>query len=69
MDKTILEKYNARKAIHDEIAKLKSWLSSHDYLINKHTLGEISDDDLEWVSYLAERKEKIKRINELESNI
>ena len=49
-----------------EMASIKSWLNANDYIINKHTLGEYSDTDTRWLNYLAERKIKLARYNELE---
>ena len=31
------------------------WLSDNDWKVNKHTLGEWSDDDERWLAYLADR--------------
>ena len=49
-----------------EMGNIKSWLNSTDYIINKHTLGEYTDNDQKWINYLAERKLKLARYNELE---
>ena len=49
-----------------EMNAIKSWLNANDYIINKHTLGEYTDDDYRWLNYLAERKVKLQRYNELE---
>ena len=49
-----------------EMASIKKWLNDNDYIINKHTLGEYTDDDYRWLNYLAERKVKLQRYNELE---
>ena len=49
-----------------EMASIKSWLNANDYIINKHLLGEYSDTDTKWLNYLAERKVKLARYNELE---
>ena len=53
-------------AYKQEMASIKSWLNANDYIINKHTLGEYSDTDYRWLNYLAERKVKLARYNELE---
>ena len=50
-----------------EMASIKGWLNSTDYIINKHILGEYTNTDTRWVNYLAERKLKLARYNELES--
>lgn len=52
-----------------EMASIKSWLNANDYIINKHTLGEYSDTDYRWLNYLAERKVKLARYNELEIKV
>ena len=31
------------------------WLADNDWKVNKHTLGEWSDDDERWLAYLADR--------------
>lgn len=50
-----------------EMDSIKAWLNSTDYIINKHILGEYTDTDPKWLNYLAERKVKLARYNELES--
>lgn len=49
-----------------EIQEIKEWLNINDYKINKHTLGEYTDTDTRWTTYLEERKTKLARYNELE---
>ena len=49
-----------------EMQSIREWLTAHDYIVNKHTLGEYADDDERWVSYLQERQVKLARYNELE---
>lgn len=49
-----------------ELQFIQDWLQQNDYKINKHALGEYSDTDERWTSYLEERKEKLLRYNELE---
>lgn len=53
-------------AIKQEMAEIKAWLNANDYIINKHTLGEYTDTEPRWTNYLAERKVKLARYNELE---
>ena len=55
--------------IKQEMAGIKAWLNSTDYIINKHTLGEYTDTDPRWTNYLAERKIKLARYNELELEV
>ena len=50
----------------NDISLILKWLNEHDYIINKHTLGEYTDNDEKWINYLAERKLKLARYNELE---
>jgi hypothetical protein len=49
-----------------EMKDIKEWLGANDYKINKHTLGEYTDTDTRWTTYLEERKTKLARYNELE---
>ena len=49
-----------------EMEEIKKWLVENDYKVNKHSLGEYSDTDKRWTSYLKERKEKLLKYNELE---
>ena len=49
-----------------EMQEIKEWLLANDYKINKHTLGEYTDTDTRWTTYLAERKTKLAKYNELE---
>lgn len=55
--------------IKQEMASIKAWLNANDYIINKHTLGEYTDTDTRWTNYLAERKIKLARYNELELEV
>lgn len=55
--------------IKQEMASIKAWLNANDYIINKHTLGEYTDTDPRWTNYLAERKIKLARYNELELEV
>lgn len=50
-----------------EMNEILCWLDNNDYIINKHTLGEYSDDDPKWINYLSERATKLARYNELEA--
>ena len=49
-----------------EMGEIERWLVENDYKVNKHSLGEYSDTDKRWTSYLKERKEKLLKYNELE---
>ena len=63
------EEQSRINTIKQEMAGIKSWLNANDYIINKHTLGEYSDTDPRWTNYLAERKIKLARYNELELEV
>jgi hypothetical protein len=52
-----------------EMKSILKWLLDNDYKINKHTLGEYSDSDERWTTYLIERQLKLSRYNELENII
>lgn len=49
-----------------ELQAIREWLTAHDYIVNKHTLGEYANDDERWTTYLQERADKLARYNELE---
>ncbi len=55
-----------RNADRTKEAVLK-WLSENDWKVNKHTLGEWSDDDPRWLSYLEMRKSKRAEYDEAEA--
>lgn len=57
---------DTKYVIQEEMFEIKKWLSDNDYIINKHTLGEYSNNDEKWLNYIAERKVKLNRYNELE---
>lgn len=67
-DLELVESYMKPKDVEKfyEIGKITEWLIQNDYKINKHTLGEYSDTDTRWTSYLKERQEKLSKYNELE---
>ena len=60
------QKQETINSYKQEMSAIKSWLNANDYIINKHTLGEYTDTDTKWINYLAERKVKLARYNELE---
>jgi hypothetical protein len=49
-----------------QLQDIQAWLKAHDYIINKHLLGEYKDNDKRWTDYLQERKEKLEQYNALE---
>lgn len=49
----------------NELIQIKKWFLENDYKINKITLGEWEASDARWTSYLAERKVKRARQDEL----
>lgn len=57
---------DSKQAYKTEMDAIKQWLNDNDYIINKHVLGEYTDTDTRWLNYLAERKAKLERYNELE---
>lgn len=65
IDGTFYE-YKEQYETFTEMQSIKRWLSEHDYIINKHTLGEYTDNDAKWLNYLEERKLKLSKYNELE---
>ena len=67
-DLALVDSYTKPKNVEQfyEIGQIKDWLEQNDYKINKHALGEYSDTDTRWTTYLKERKEKLTKYNELE---
>ena len=59
----------AKQAKREEMSKILSWLNANDYIINKHILGEYTDNDPKWIAYLADRAIKLARYNQLESEL
>lgn len=55
-----------RKALRSELHSIESWLSANDYKIFKFILGEWTSETTKWIEYLAERKVKRARQNELQ---
>jgi hypothetical protein len=49
-----------------QLQDIQAWLKAHDYMINKHLLGEYKDNDKRWKDYLHQRKEKLEQYNALE---
>ena len=49
----------------EELWEIQKWFSDNDWIVNKIVVGEWSTDDERWLNYLAERKEKRKRQDEL----
>jgi hypothetical protein len=49
-----------------QLQDIQAWLKAHDYMINKHLLGEYKDNDKRWTDYLQQRKEKLEQYNALE---
>jgi hypothetical protein len=54
---------------HQELQDIQAWLQAHDYIINKHLLGEYKDNDKRWTDYLQQRQVKLARYNDLEQVI
>ena len=53
--KARVQAYAASKKTQEAVLK---WLSENDWKVNKHALGEWTDDDPRWLAYLTERAEK-----------
>lgn len=49
----------------EELWEIQKWFSDNDWVVNKIVVGEWTTDDERWINYLAERKEKRKRQDEL----
>ena len=49
----------------EELWEIQKWFSDNDWVVNKIVVGEWSIDDERWLNYLAERKEKRARQDEL----
>ena len=49
----------------EELYEIQKWFSDNDWIVNKIVVGEWTTDDERWLNYLAERKEKRKRQDEL----
>ena len=56
-----------RKSADQTKADVLKWLSENDWKVNKHTLGEWSDEDPRWLSYLEMRKKKRAEYDEAEA--
>lgn len=61
----VLRKLSLRAARQKRDAALK-WLSENDWKVNKHTLGEWSDTDERWLTYLADREKVRAQYDEAE---
>ena len=49
----------------EELWQIQEWFSDNDWIVNKIVVGEWSTDDERWLNYLAERKVKRARQDEL----
>ncbi len=49
------ERIRARATASRKREAALKWLSDNDWKVNKHTLGEWSDDDERWLAYLSDR--------------
>jgi hypothetical protein len=59
-------KHNPNADTLKQLQDIQAWLKAHDYIINKHLLGEYKDNDKRWKDYLQQRKEKLEQYNALE---
>ena len=49
----------------EELWEIQKWFSDNDWIVNKIVVGEWTTDDERWLNYLAERKLKRARQDEL----
>ena len=49
----------------EELWEIQKWFSDNDWIVNKIVVGEWTTDDKRWINYLAERKAKRTRQDEL----
>lgn len=49
----------------EELWEIQKWFSDNDWVVNKIVVGEWTTDDERWINYLAERKVKRARQDEL----
>ena len=49
----------------EELWEIQKWFSDNDWIVNKIIVGEWTTDDERWINYLAERKAKRARQDEL----
>lgn len=59
------EKTKSITLAKEELCQIKQWLEDNDWKVNKIVVGEWSTDDERWINYLAERKVKRARQDEL----
>ena len=53
-----------RRAAQEQKAAALKWLTENDWKVNKHTLGEWTDDDPRWLEYIAGREQARKDYDE-----
>ena len=53
----------------EELWEIQKWFSDNDWIVNKIVVGEWSTDDERWLNYLAERKVKRARQDELNQTL
>ena len=61
------ERIRARATASRKREAALKWLSDNDWKVNKHTLGEWSDDDERWLAYLADREKVRAAIDDAEA--
>lgn len=49
----------------EELWEIQKWFSDNDWIVNKIVVGEWTTNDERWLNYLAERKVKRARQDEL----
>jgi hypothetical protein len=45
--------------------KIKQWLTTNDYKVNKVVVGEWTETEPKWLEFLEQRKIKVARLNEI----
>jgi hypothetical protein len=61
------ERIRARATASRKREAALKWLSDNDWKVNKHTLGEWSDDDERWLAYLSDREKVRSAIDDAEA--
>ena len=59
------EKQKTLILAQEELWEIQKWFSDNDWIVNKIVVGEWTTDDERWLNYLAERKLKRARQDEL----
>ena len=63
------EKQKTLILAQEELWEIQKWFSDNDWIVNKIVVGEWTTDDERWLNYLAERKVKRARQDELNQTL